>query len=312
MSFRSLRCCLLIILLLLLVASTRTGILSGQSQQPSIHVNVDVVSVLCSIFDKSTNSFVTNLSQEDFSVYENNQKQEITYFRREKQLPLTLAMLVDTSTSVEAKLKFEKDAANNFFQSVLRENDRALLLQFNTGVTLRQDFTNDPNKMTRQIDLLRAGGGTALYDAIYRTCDEKMIHEKDRRKAMVILSDGDDESSDISLKQATEMALRSETIIFAISVNKGGFFGVGGEDKEGDSVLKEIANETGGRIFFPFKTEDLDEDFRQIDQELRSQYDIGFVSKNPVRDGSYRKLEVKVSGRNYKLRYRKGYYAPAG
>jgi Ca-activated chloride channel homolog len=269
-------------------------------------VRVDLVNVLCSVFDKTTNSFVTTLSRDDFNVYEDNQKQEIKNFARETNMPLTIAMLIDTSQSVAPKLKFEQEAATGFFQSILREKDRAMLVEFDSGVTLLQDFTGDPNKMAKEIKKLRAAGGTALYDAIYMSCDEKLIRETGR-KAIIILSDGEDESSKLSLHQATEMALRAETTIFAISVSKGGFFGVEGS-KEGDAVLKELAQETGGRVFFPFKLEELDEAFRQINQELRSQYNIGYISTNSVRDGSYRKIEIKNSDRRLKLSYRKGYY----
>jgi Ca-activated chloride channel homolog len=323
MLLRSLRYCLIIALLSLL---PQTGNLSGQAPAPktsadpqtqknngdqTFRVNVNLVNVLCSVFDKSTNSFVTNLTREDFKLYENNQAQEIQNFVRETNLPLTIAMLVDTSGSVAPKLRFEQEAAINFFQSILREKDLAMLVQFDSGVNMLQDFTNDPNKLATQVLKLKAAGGTALYDAIYRVCDEKMIRVTGR-KAIVILSDGDDGSSSISLSQATEIALRAETIIFAISVNKGGLFGVGGEEKEGDSVLKGLTQETGGRIFFPFNVDELDDNFRQINQELRSQYNIGFLSTNPARDGSYRKLEIKVPERGLKLNYRKGYYAPAG
>jgi VWFA-related protein len=271
-------------------------------------VNVDLVNVFCSVFDKNTNSFLTNLTQDDFSVYEDNKKQEIKNFARETDLPLTIAMMIDTSKSVAPKLKFEQDAATRFFQSIMHEKDRAMLLSFDSDVNLLQDFTNDPKRLAREIKKLRAGGGTALYDALYRTCDEKLIRETGR-KAIIILSDGDDESSKVSLHQATEMALRAEALIFAISVSKEGFFGMGGGNK-GDTVLKEMCQETGGRIFFPLKLEELEEAFRQIDQELRSQYNIGYLSSNLVRDASYRKLKIEVSGRGLKLSYRKGYYAP--
>jgi Ca-activated chloride channel family protein len=231
-------------------------------------------------------------------------------FAREANLPLTIAMLIDTSQSVAPKLKFEQDAATSFFQSVLREKDRAMLVEFDSGVTMLQDFTNDPNKLAKEIRKLKAAGGTALYDAIFMTCDEKLIRETGR-KALVILSDGEDESSKTNLQQATEMALRAEATTFAISISKGGFFGVGGS-KEGDTVLKDIAQETGGRVFFPFKIEELDDAFRQINQELRSQYSLGYLSTNPSRDGRYRKIDISVSEKGLKLRHRKGYYAPKG
>ncbi len=282
--------------------------LPARMSDQTYRVNVDLVNVLCSVFDKNTNSFVTNLTREDFSVYEDNQKQEIKNFARETDLPLTIAMLIDTSQSVAPKLKFEQDAAISFFQSIMREKDRAMLVSFDSDVSLLQDFTNDPNKMAKEIRKLKAAGGTALYDAIYRVCDEKLIRETGR-KAIIILSDGDDESSKVSLRQAKEMALRAETLIFAISISRGGFFGVGGA-KEGDTVLKEISQETGGRIFSPFKPEDLDDEFRQINQELRSQYNIGYLSTNPARDGGYRKVKIEIQERGMKLTYRKGYYAP--
>ena len=196
------------------------------------------MNVLCSVFDRDTNSFVTNLTREDFAIYEDGKKQEIKNFARETNLPLTIALLVDTSDSVSPKLKFEQEAAISFLQSVLREKDRALLVEFDTGVTLLQDFTGDPNKLAKEIRRLKAAGGTALYDAIYMTCDEKLIRETGR-KAIVILSDGDDESSDATIQQALEMALRAETTIYVISITKGGFFGVAGSP-EGDAAMREI------------------------------------------------------------------------
>jgi Ca-activated chloride channel family protein len=273
-------------------------------------VSVDLVNILCSVKDKNTNAFVTNLMQDDFTVYEDDEEQEIKNFARETDLPLTIAMLVDTSNSVGPKLKFEKEAATGFFHSILRENDRAMLVEFDSGVTLLQDFTNDPNKLAKKISELKAGGGTALYDAIHISCDEKLIRETGR-KAIIILSDGEDESSRATLNEATEMALRAEATTYAISLSKGGFSGISESDK-GDSVLKDIAKETGGNIFFPFKIEDLEDAFRQINQELRSQYSIGYVSTNSARDGSYRKIEIKVSERGLKLSHRKGYYSPKG
>jgi Ca-activated chloride channel family protein len=278
--------------------------ISGQTYR----VSVDLVNILCSIFDKNTNSFMTHLMRDDFTIFEDGQKQEIINFARETNLPLTIALLIDTSQSVAPKLKFEQEAAINFIHSIMRENDRAMLVEFSSGVTLLQDFTDDANKMAKEIRKLRAAGGTALYDAIYMTCDEKLIRETGR-KAIVILSDGEDESSNLNRRQAIEVALRAEATIFAISVSKGGFFGTG-ESQEGDVILTEITQETGGRIFFPFKIDELEESFRQINQELRSQYNIGFLSTNRARDGHYRKIEIKVPERGLKLNHRKGYYAP--
>ena len=273
-------------------------------------VSVDLVNVFCSAWDKGTNSFVTNLTREDFTILEDGQKQEIKNFSREMNLSLTLGLLVDTSQSVAPKLKFEQDASTSFFQSVLRDKDRAMLLEFDSGVTLVQDFTNDPNKLAKQIRTLKAAGGTALYDAIYLACDEKLIRETGR-KALIIISDGEDQSSRSTFEQALELALKAEATIFSISVNRGGFFGVG-PTKNGDHIMKEFADETGGRAFFPFKVEELDDAFRQINQELRSQYNIGYLSSNSKRDGSYRKIDVRIAEKGLKLSFRKGYYAPKG
>jgi Ca-activated chloride channel family protein len=271
-------------------------------------VNVDLVNMLCSVWNKNTNAFVTNLVKEDFTILEDDQKQEIRNFVRETNLPLTIALLVDTSSSVAPKLKFEQDAAISFFHNVLREQDRAMLLAFDSGVSMVQDFTNDPNKLAKGIRSLKAAGGTALYDAIYHVCDEKLIRETGR-KAIVILSDGDDTSSKMAFAPALEMALRAETIIFAISTSRGGYFGVS-SDTPGDKLLKRLAEDTGGQAIYPFKTEELEDSFRQINQELRSQYSLGYLSRNEKRDGTYRKVEIKVAEKGLRLNYRRGYYAP--
>ncbi len=272
-------------------------------------VNVDLINVFCSVWDKDTGAFVTNLTRDDFAVFEDEKKQEIKNFARETNLPLTIAFLIDTSQSVAPKLKFEQEAAISFFHSVMREKDRAALVEFDSGVTLVQDFTADPNKMAKQIKTLRAAGGTSLYDAIYLSCDEKLIREMGR-KAIVILSDGEDQSSSRTFEQALQMALKAEAIIYSISVNRGGFFGVG-DTKNGDRIMKDFSEQTGGRAFFPFKVEDLDDAFRRINQELRSQYNIGYVSSNAARDGAYRKIDLRIAEKGLKISFRKGYYAPA-
>jgi len=286
---------------------------TGSQAQPRLsdqtyRVSVDLINIFCSVWDKETSSFVTNLTKDNFAVYEDNNKQEILNFSREINLPLTIALLIDTSQSVAPKLKFEQEASTNFFHSVLQEKDRAMLLEFDSGVTLVQDFTNDINKLAKQIKTLRAAGGTALYDAIYLACDEKLIREMGR-KTIVILSDGEDMSSKYTFEQALEMALKAEATIFAISVNRGGFYGVG-NTKNGDMVMQQFADETGGKVFMPFKVEELESAFQQISRELRSQYNIGYLSNNTQRDGTYRKVDVKVAEKGLKARFRKGYYAP--
>jgi Ca-activated chloride channel family protein len=272
-------------------------------------VNVDLINIYCTVFNKETKSFVTNLPQDAFTILEDGQKQEIKNFSRESNLPLTLALLVDTSQSVAPKLKFEQEAATSFFYAMLKERDRGMLIGFDSSVTLVQDLTNDPNKLEKKIRSLQAAGNTALYDAIVRTCDEKLIRETGR-KAIVILTDGADSASNETYERAAQMALDANATIFAISINRGGYFGVGGDTRAGDKVLENFASATGGTALWPFQVEDLDTAFRDISQELRSQYSIGYVSSNTKRDGSYRKIELKVTEKGAKLNYRKGYYAP--
>jgi Ca-activated chloride channel family protein len=277
--------------------------LSGQTYR----VSVNLVNIICSVYDKNTNSFVTGLSREDFEIYEDGKEQVIENFARETNLPLTIAMLIDTSSSVKPNLQFEQETAADFFHTILQEQDRAMVVEFDPGVTMIQDFTNDANKLASKIYELNAGGpGTKLYDAIYSSCDEKMIRETGR-KAIIILSDGEDENSIHDLDQALEMSLRAETIIFTINVLQGSLFGVG-DNSKGNDTLKRLAEDTGGRTFSPYADE-LHETFQKINQELRSQYSIAYTSTNSERDGGYRKIKVKVRG-GYQLNYRKGYYAP--
>jgi len=295
--------------IMLLAGVSSNAQLPQRVSDQTYSITVDLVNVLCSVFDKKTRSFVTAFSQNDFSIFEDGRRQEITNFTRETNLPLTLVMLVDTSSSVAPKLQFEQDAAISFFHNVLKENDRAMLVEFNSSINMLQDFTDDPNKLANQVRKLRAGGNSSLFDAIDVVCDQKMIRETGR-KAMIILSDGDDSGSAVDFRRAVEMALRAECTIFSVSISKGGFFGTADDTKKGDKTLQNLAKETGGKVFFPFKVEELEDAFREINQELRSQYSIGYYSTNTKRDGSFRKLEIKVRERNMELNHRKGYYAP--
>ncbi|MBI1745863.1 MAG: VWA domain-containing protein [Acidobacteria bacterium] len=291
------------------------------SQQPidssvtndAIRVQVNLVNLTCSVVDKSSR-FVTSLTREDFQVIEDGVPQQIKNFARESNLPLRIALLIDTSESVISKLKFEQEAATRFFSTVLREPDRGLLVEFDSGVTLLQDFTNDVNRLARELKNLRAGGGTSLNDAIYQISDEKLLTTTGR-KAIILITDGEDTSSKYSFDEALEMAQRAEATVFAISTNKAAFFGGGGHHgtKNGDRVLTQLTEDTGGKVFFPAKADDLDMTFRQISEELRSQYSVGYISTNTKRDGTYRGLQVKlIDNKRLRIRHRKGYYAPTG
>jgi len=278
------------------------------AQQP-FRVAVDMVNILVSVSDRQ-GRLIPNLTKEDFSILEEEKPQEIALFARESNVPLTIALLMDTSESSHPKLSFQKTAASNFFFLVLHEKDRGLLAEFDAGITLLQDFTGDPNRLEKAIRDIRAGGGTSLYDALYSVCDEKLIQETGR-KAIVLVSDGGDTGSQNSLDAALELAQRADATIYAVSTSRGGFFGIPDRKSEqNDRTLTRMVEETGGRIYFPTKEEDLEGNYQQISDELRSRYALGFFSDNKVKDGKYRRLQVKVRNRDYRVQYRKGYYAP--
>ena len=205
---------------------------------------------------------------------------------------------------MKLKLAFEKEAAIDFLFSVVRPIDQALLLEFDTGVTLLHDFTSNPNDLVRGIESLKAGGGTSLYDAVYLISEQKMMYAAGR-KVVVVLSDGADLTSRHTFEEALRMAYLSEVAVYAISTTR---FGVN-IDREGDNALKQLTETTGGKAFFPFSNAQLNKAFKNIDQELRSQYNLAYVPKNVRRDGLLRQIRVKVSRGNSRIRHRKGYFA---
>ncbi len=291
--------------LLGLAACAASGILIAQQQSDRIRVQVEAVNVLVTVNSKDDGKFIKDLVKSDFDVLENGIRQTITNFSRQTNLPLTIALCVDTSSSVKVKLDFEKEAALDFLFTVMRPNDRALLAEFDTGVTLLHDYTANPNDLAAEIKNLRAGGGTSLYDAVYLVSEEKMLHETGRR-TMVILSDGSDLTSSHSFEEALQMAQRAEISIYAVSTTR---FGAD-VDHEGDNALKQLADATGGRVFFPYSSTDFTKAFTSIEQELRSQYNLTYVPTNKERDGSFREITVNVRRDGVNVRHRKGYYAP--
>lgn len=277
--------------------------------QGKIAVRVEMVQLLCTVVDKK-GQYITDLTKDDFVVYENNIPQKIENFAARSELPLTIAFLIDTSASVANKLKFEQEAASEFFFQVIRAQDKALLLEFDTGVTLIQDFTNDPNMLSKQLKSLRAAGGTSLYDALYLVSEEKLLWEQgERRKTVIVISDGEDTVSMVTFEDALEMCQRAGVTIFAISTNKGGHFGIKGSE-EGDAVLEQLSSAAGGKVYYPAKLEDLGLAFKEIDQELRSQYSLSYRPSNNKRDGTFRTFRVAVKNKDYIVRHRKGYFAP--
>jgi Ca-activated chloride channel homolog len=265
------------------------------------------------VTEGKTNRFITDLKEADFEIYEDKTKQKIESFQPLSDLPLDVAILMDTSSSVKPKLKFEKDAAVSFLQTMLTSRkDRALFATFDSEVQLQQDFTNRLDLLTKAIDKVKALGATRMYDAIYSVCEEKMFAIQGRRRAMVILTDGDDTVSERTLRDAIDIAQRSETVVFVISTKSGGFFGVeaGTVDNKEDKVLKQLAEDTGGRAFFTSKVIELEKSFSAIAKELRSQYQITYDPINDNFDNKFRKIEVRLPGyKDYRIRTKSGYNA---
>lgn len=286
-------------------------------QRPII-VRVERVPVLFTALDRKER-FVTDLSRDEIHVFDNKKKQEILEFTKETDLPLRIGLLIDASNSVRERFKFEQEAAIEFLNSVLRpKTDRAMVLSFDTNAEVVQDFTDDLGKLSEAIHSLRPGGGTAMYDAIYHAVRDKLMAEEPGggvRRTIILISDGDDNQSRGSREDTLAMAQRGEVTIFAISTNRGnpeqaeksGTKPAGGE-QPGDRVLRRFAEETGGRVFFPFKAADLNTSFERIGQELRSQYALLYRPNTP-RDGSFHSIEVVSQRKGIKIRARKGYFA---
>jgi VWFA-related protein len=229
-------------------------------------------------------------------------------FHSETDLPLQVGLLVDASNSVRDRFKFEQEAAIEFLNAIIRAHyDKAFVVGFDATPEVTQDFTDNTENLSSGVRMLRAGGGTAMYDALYFACRDKLLKQEQTgpvRRAIILLSDGDDNSSHVSREEAIEMALRADTIVYTISTNISGMKG------KGDKVLERIADATGGRAFFPFQMRDVSDAFVSIQEELRSQYAVAYKPANFVADGRYRTIEILAQDKGLKVRTRKGYYAP--
>jgi Ca-activated chloride channel homolog len=286
---------------------------SGQGRG-QIDINVLSVPLMVSVTDNK-GRLVTTLTKDDFKVYEEDKLQNIKSFSRDTDLPLSIALLIDSSGSVIEKVKFEKAAATDFFFSTMkRRKDRAMVIGFDSAVSILSDqtpdgFTDEPERLSEAVNRIKAGGGTSVYDAVYLAVQKKLgLEPGERRKLIVLISDGDDTSSRFSLTEALEMAQRHDTAIYAISTNKTS------DTKsrakvEGDDVIRKLVDETGGRAYFPLKLDDLAGDFQKIGDELRSQYVISYQPINQNLDGTYRRVRVEMTDKKYKARTRAGYFA---
>ena len=281
---------------------------AAPSQDARITLDVSRVNMLYTVSDKR-GRFITDLGKEDFEVFENKKPQSILEFAAETDLPLRLAILIDTSNSIRDRFHFQQEAAVNFIDSTVRpRQDKALIVSFDTAAELVSDLTDDVGDLEKAVQGLRPGGGTSLYDAIFFASRDKLMQDQPLykfRRAMVILSDGEDNQSRYTRDQALEMAQKADVTIYTISTN------ITHIETDGDKVLRYFAGETGGQAFFPFKASDLNQSFENIANELRHQYNV-FYRPDPLKtDGLYHPVEIRVKGRkDLIVRCRKGYYAP--
>ncbi len=272
---------------------------------------VDVVSLNVTVVD-GQNRYVTDLTEDDFAVFEDGARQDLIVFNR-TSLPIALSLLIDTSASMESRMRIAQDAAVGFVRK-LRPQDLGQVVDFDSRVEVLQDFTNNLDELERSIRATNPGGSTALHNALYISLRElakiKAKSTEDvRRRAIVVLSDGEDTSSLVTYEEVLDVAKRSETAIYTIALQAKDAPQTKGF-REAEFILRQLAQETGGRSFFPARIEDLKDVYGQIADELSSQYSIGYASKNTRRDGAWRRIAVQVARPQVVARTKRGYYAP--
>jgi Ca-activated chloride channel homolog len=291
------------------------GAMLGQKPAPpppaaenqTITLEVTRVNLLFTVSDKK-GRFVTDLKATDFDVLEGKRQQKILDFLAESDMPLRIGLLIDTSNSIKTRFRFQVEAASEFLNSVIRPaHDKALIYSFDTQAELVQPLTGDTGLLSKKLMGLRPGGGTSLFDALGEACRDHLGKEQPRhkfRRAVIIIGDGEDNNSRFSRDQSLEMAHKADTVIYAISTN------ISRQETPGDRLLKYLAEETGGLAYFPFKAEDLVQDFENLANELRSQYSIMYRPEPMHNDGLYHEVKIKLRERKgLDVRSRKGYYA---
>ena len=302
-----------------------------QKSDQRITTVVNLVDVLFTVLDRR-NKLVPALDKTDFKIFDDKLPQEIRYFSKQSDLPLRIGVLLDTSNSIRDRIKFEQDASINFLFTVLRRNkDEAFAMTFDDEPQVIQGFTGDAGALRDQITKTRAGGGTAIYDAIYDACAKELSHPPrppgDQpdvvRRVMILISDGEDNLSNHTRTEAIEMAQRTSVVIYTISTSiqwvsltQNNEPSKSGDRKyhltDGDKILQDLAEETGGRSFFPYHVDDLDQSFQDIGDELRNQYSIAYLPTNYVLDGRYHKIRIEIPDhKGYQVRARRGYFANA-
>jgi VWFA-related protein len=291
-------------------AATTSDASSSNGDEPltTIKRRVNEVNLVFTVTDKRGH-FIKDLRPEDVQILDDHKPpQQVMSFRAETDLPLRVGLLVDTSNSIRDRFRFEQEAAIEFLSQIVRpKKDQAFVIGFDTTAEVEQDFTDNTEKLTTGVRQLRPGGGTALFDAVYYACRDKLGKvnpEQAVRRAIVLVTDGDDNQSRVTREEAIDMAQRAEVIIYAISTN------ISGNTSRGDKVLERLADATGGRAFFPFKDQDIPSYFSAIQDELRSQYLLAYRPADFEPDGRFRSIEVLAKKNNLRVRTRRGYYAP--
>ena len=273
----------------------------------TIRRTINEVSVVFTVTDKH-NHYVKDLTKTDFKIIDDQRPvEDIRSFRREKDLPLQVGLLIDASNSIRDRFKFEQESAIEFLNDIIRPHyDQAFVIGFDEGAEVTQDFTDNTGSLAKGVRALRPGGGTAMYDALYYACRDKLLKSPQAssvRRAIILVTDGDDNASHVTREEAIDMALRANVIVYTISTN----FPSGGP---GDKVLQRIADATGGRAFQPFQLEQVADAFLQIQDDLRSQYELSYRPQAFVHDGRFRTIEISALRKGLKVRSRNGYYAP--
>jgi Ca-activated chloride channel family protein len=274
----------------------------------TIRKAVNEVSLIFTVTDRHGH-YIPNLTQQDFALLDDQKAPaKVNSFHQQINLPLRVGILIDTSSSIRSRFRFEQQSATDFLLQVLHSKaDRAFVMGFDVTPTVTTDWTNDPDALEAGIDKLRPEGGTALFDAVYVACRDKLLTERGPepvRTAMILITDGEDNQSRVYLPEAIKECERAETIIYAISTNWTPSRG------EGDKVLQKLAEDTGGEVFFPPSVEDMATSFKEIEQELRSQYALVYTPADFKMDGAFRSIYLYCYDRHYTVRAKKGYFAP--
>ena len=276
---------------------------------PTIRVGVNEVNLIFTVTDKH-GRYIPNLQLHDFALLDDQKAPAaVTSFHQQINLPLRVGIVIDTSTSIHSRFKFEQQAATEFLLQILKaSSDRAFVMGFDVTPTVTADWTNDLDALETGVNRLSPGGGTALFDAVYTACRDKLLStsrgQEPVRKAIILLSDGDDNQSRVYLPEAIKECQRAETIIYAISTNWTPSRG------EGDKVMAQLAGDTGGQVFFPPSVEEVSNSFHDIEEELRSQYALTYTPADFKTDGAFRTIYLYCTDRRYQVRARKGYFAP--